>query len=142
MGLWIGVVERCWNSKHPLVFHACILCQFWVIDCFHDVKPIIWCWLSAWDAGWYVALVKAIEEANLNAGGGGGGTCVQWVDTTLMARKYHSMVLGSKVHAAVRMVINRDGISTYPPYDLDSKSGCPVINVLQEKHPASCVPLE
>ena len=63
-------------------------------------------------------------------------------NTTLMARKYHSMVLGSKVHAAVRMVINRDGISTYPPYDLDSKSGCPVINVLQEKHPASCVPLE
>ncbi len=52
------------------------------------------------------------------------------------------MVLGGKVHAAVRMVMNRDGSSAYRPYNLYSKSGCPVINVLQEKHSASCVTFE
>jgi hypothetical protein len=142
MGLWIGVVERHWNSEHLLVFQACILCWVRGIDHFHDVKPIIWGWLDAWDAGWYMALVKAVEEANLDAGGGGSGTRVQWVDTTLMTRKYHSIVLGSKVRAAVRMVTNRDGSSAYRPFDLDSKSGRPVINMLQEKHPASQFPSE
>ncbi len=86
--------------------------------------------------------MKAIEEANLDAGGGGGGKRMQRVDTTSMARKYHSMVLGGKVRAAVHMVTNRDGGGAYCPYNLDSKSGRLVINVLQEKHPASHVPLE
>jgi hypothetical protein len=59
--LWIGVVERCWNLERPLVFQAVILCRVWGVDRFHDVKPIIWGWLDAWDAGQHVALVKAVE---------------------------------------------------------------------------------
>ena len=86
-GLWTRVVERKWNSEHPLVFQACICCRICGIDCFHNVKPVIWGWLDAWDAGCYVALVKAFEEANKDVGGGGGGTCTQRVDTTSMARK-------------------------------------------------------
>ncbi len=52
------------------------------------------------------------------------------------------MVLGGKVRAAMSLVTNRDGSGAYCPYNLDSKSGRPVINRLQEKHPTSCVPLE
>jgi hypothetical protein len=52
------------------------------------------------------------------------------------------MVLGGKVRATVRMVTDRDGGGAYRPYDLDSKSGCPVIEVLWEKHPAARVPSE
>jgi hypothetical protein len=59
----------------------------WGVDHFHDVKPIIWGRLNAWDAGWYVVLVKAVEEANLNVGGGSGGARIWRVYTTLMARK-------------------------------------------------------
>ncbi len=112
------------------------------VDRFHDIKPIIWGRLDAWDAGRYVALVKAVEEANLDVGGGSGGTRVRRADTTSLARKYHNMVLGGKVRAAVRMVTDRDGGGTYRPYDLDSKLGRPVIEVLWEKHPAAHVPSE
>jgi hypothetical protein len=58
--LWIGVVERCWNSERPLVFQAIILHRVRGVDRFHDVKPIIWGWLDAWDTGPHVALVKAV----------------------------------------------------------------------------------
>jgi hypothetical protein len=38
--LWVGVVERRWNSERPLVFQACVLQRVRGISCFHDVKPI------------------------------------------------------------------------------------------------------
>jgi hypothetical protein len=85
--LWIGVVEHRWNSVHPLVFQAVLLCRVRGVDRFHDVKPIIWGWLDAWEAGQHVALVKAIEEASLDVGGGGGGTRLRRENTTSMARK-------------------------------------------------------
>jgi hypothetical protein len=47
-------------------------------------------------------------------------------DATSMARKYRNMVLGEKVHAAVRMVTNTGTGGVYQPFDLDSKSGRPV----------------
>ena len=52
------------------------------------------------------------------------------------------MVLGGKVCAAVHMVTNRGMVGAYRPFDLDSKSGRPVIGVLRDKHPASRVPSE
>ncbi len=104
------------------------------INQFHNVKPIIWGRLDAWDAGKYVALVKEVKAANLNVGGGVGVTRVQHEDMTLLARQYHNMVLGGKVHAAVQMVTNRDAGGSYRPHELDSKSGCPIIDVLCEKH--------
>ena len=52
------------------------------------------------------------------------------------------MVLGGKVRAAVHMVTNRGTGGAYRPFDLDSKSGRPVIEVLREKHHASRVPSE
>ncbi len=63
-------------------------------------------------------------------------------NATSFACRYDAMVLGGKVRAAVRMVTNRGGGGPYHPHDLDSKSGCPVINVLREKHPDCHVPSE
>ncbi len=140
--LWVGVVKRRWNSERPLVFQACILRRVRGISRFHDIKPIIWGRLDAWDAERYVALVREVEEATLDVGGGGGGPRARMEDATSIARKYHNMVLGRKVHAAVRMVTNRGTGGAYRPFDLDSKSGRPVIEVLREKHPASRVPSE
>ncbi len=57
-----------------MVFQGVILCCICEIDWFHNVKLIIWGWLDAWDAARYVALVKEVEEANLDVGGGAGGT--------------------------------------------------------------------
>ncbi len=54
-----------------MVFQAVILHRVRGITQFHNVKPIIWGWLDAWDAARYVALVKEVKEANFNFGGGG-----------------------------------------------------------------------
>ncbi len=87
--------------------------------------------------------MKEVEEAKLDSGVGGRRVEVLHQDNaTSLARRYDAMVLEGKVRAAVRMVTNRGSGGPYCPYDLDSKSGCPVINVLQEKHPDCCVPLE
>ncbi len=113
------------------------------ISQFHDVKPIVWGQLDAWDAGRYVELVKEVEEANLDSSGGRRRVEVQHQDeATSLARQYNAMVLGGKVRAAVRMVTDRGTGGPYCPNNFDSKSGCPVIDVLREKHPDCVVPLE
>ena len=141
--LWVGVIQRRWNSERPLVFQAVILRRVRGITRFHEVKPIIWGRLDAWDAGRFVALVKELEEANLDSGGGGRRVEVRRQDdATSLARRYDAMVLGGKVRAAVRMVTNRGTGGPYRPNDLDSKSGRPVIDVLREKHPECVVPSE
>jgi hypothetical protein len=49
--LWVRVTQRCWNSERPLVFQAVILCRVRGIMRFHDVKPVVWGRLDAWDVG-------------------------------------------------------------------------------------------
>ena len=49
-----------------------------------------------------MALVREVEEATLDEGEGGGGIRTRQEDTTSIRRKYHNMVLGGKVRAAVR----------------------------------------
>ncbi len=88
-------------------------------------------------------MVKEVEEANLDSTGSGRRVEVQHQDeATSLARRYDAMVLGGKIRAAVRMVTNRGTGGPYRPNNLDSKSGCPVIDVLWEKHLDCVVPLE
>jgi hypothetical protein len=136
------VIQRRWNSERPLVFQAVILRRIHGITQFHDGKPIIWGpWLDAWDTVRYVALVKEVKEANLDSGGGGRRVEVQRQDNaTSLACKYNNMVLGGKVHAAVRMATNRGAGRPYFRHDLDSKSKLPVINVLRDTHSDCRVP--
>jgi hypothetical protein len=141
--LWVGVIQRRWNSEQPLVFQAVTLRRVCGITQFHNVQPIIWGWLDAWDAARYIALVREVEEANLDSGGGRRRMEVhRQDDATSLARRYDAMVLGDKVRAAIRMVTNRGGGGPYHPHNLDSKSGRPVIDVLHEKQFDCCVPSE
>jgi hypothetical protein len=50
------------------------------------------------------------------------------------------MVLGGKVRAAVWMATNRGAKRPYCPHDLDSKSGCLIIDVLRDIHPDCRMP--
>jgi hypothetical protein len=63
-------------------------------------------------------------------------------DATSLTRQYNTMVLGGKVHAAIRMVTIRGAGRPYRPHNLDSKYRRLVINVLWDKHLDCCVPLE
>jgi hypothetical protein len=94
------------------------------------------------DGGWNIS---GWTKRGTSADAGAEQSAVSYkpaVKQMAMARKCHNMVLGGMVRAAVRMVTNRDGGGAYRPFDLDSKSGCPVIDVLREKHPTSRVPSE
>ena len=71
-----------------------------------------------------------LEEATLDIGGGGGGPHARPEYTTSIVWKYHNMVLGGKVRAAVRMVTNRGTGGAYQPFDLDSKSWRPIIEIV------------
>jgi hypothetical protein len=125
--LWVGVLQHRWNLEQPLVFQVVILSYIHGINWFHNIKPIIWGQLDAWEAAQYVALVKEVEEANLSVGGRGGGIRVQQEGATLIARNHHNMVLGGKVRAAIRMVTSRGASGSYRPHNLDFKSGRPVL---------------
>jgi hypothetical protein len=57
-----------------------------------------------------------------------------------LARKYNNMVLGGKVCAAVWMATNRGARRPYCLHNLDSKSGCPVMDVLRYMQPDCRVP--
>jgi len=97
--------------------------------------------LGTWDTGFYVALVKGVEEANLDVSGGGEGPRVRGEDTTTsMTRNYHTMVLEENVYATMHMVANSGTGGAYRPFDQDLKSGRPIIDMFHEKHPNSHVP--
>jgi hypothetical protein len=122
--LWDGVIQRHWNSAQPLVFQVVILHRVHGISQYHEVKPIVWGQLDAWDKGRYVALVKEVKEVNLDTSGGWRRVGVQHQDdATSLTRQYDVMVLSDKIHLAIQMLINSD---------LDSKSSHPVIDVLWE----------
>ena len=74
--------------------------------------------------------MREVEEVTLDVGGDGGGPCARQEDATSIVRKYHTMVLGGKIRDIVRTATNRGTGGAYPPFDLDSKSGHPVIEVL------------
>ncbi len=126
-----------------MVFQAVILHRVRGITQFHNVKPIIWGWLNAWDVARYVALVKEVKKPNLDSGGGGRRVEVQRQDdATSLACKYNNMVLEGKVRAAVQMATNRGARRRYRWHNLESKSGRPVIDKLSDTHPDCCVPLD
>ena len=56
------------------------------------------------------------------------------------ARRYDALMREGKIRSAVRMLTERDGGSLYGPDDLDTKTGEPVWDVLQAKHPDGVVP--
>ena len=57
-----------------------------------------------------------------------------------MARSYHSTVLSGKLWQAVRQATNREGGGCLLPDDQFTKTGQPVAEFLQEKHPYMPVP--
>jgi hypothetical protein len=89
-----------------------------------------------WEAGKFNALVQDIEAAAMQSVGGGRRT----VDPDQIARNYNASVLDGNIRAAVRSVTNRDGGGVLLPEDLCTKTGRPVFEVLESKHPDTRIP--
>ncbi len=53
----------------------------------------------------------------------------------MQARAFNMCVLSGRLRSAVRTLTNRDGGGVLRPDDLCTKTGRPVLEVLQEKHP-------
>ncbi len=75
--LWVRVIQRHGAVVGIPIFHP--LSRPWDTR-FHDVKPVVWGWLDAWDVGRYVTLMKEVKEVKLDSGGGGRRVEVQCQD--------------------------------------------------------------
>ncbi len=97
--------------------------------------------MYAWEACKFCALVKGVEE---EAAGRGYSMSSCEFEVKSAGRRYNSMILSGKFHAAVRMLVTdrHKGGGLFKPDDKCSKTGHPVIDVLREMHPEARVPSE
>ena len=124
-GEFRGVWERKWNSERALIFAACVLRKSPGVICSRDIRRRVECRLQLWTDGNYDALVQDIVGEAMRGAGSGRGTA----DEDLNARKYNSMVLNSKLRAAVRFATDRGGGGVLLPTDSCTKTGRPVMEV-------------
>ena len=75
---------------------------------------------------------------NIATQGNGGGQREEDEDSN--AWTYHSMVIDVRLKAGLRWLTNRDGGGILNPEDADTKTLCPVIDILREKHPNILIP--
>ena len=93
--------------------------------------------LDMWDSGRIGALVADDEAAGRLAA----GASHREPDEDRMARAFNAAVLDGQVSAAVRRVQSMGGGGVLGPQDSCTKSGRPVLEVLQEKHPDTREPV-
>ena len=128
-----GVRERKWNSERPLCFIACVLRHRQGCTQSKDIRRRINNRLALWKAGKFDALIQDITATALARAGSGGRPDE---DLESVARAFNSQVLDGKLKSAVRNLTIGERGGVLGPEDLCTKTGQPVIDVLQSKHPA------
>jgi len=123
-------VARTTNSEKPLVFAAVILPRTTGVWSAKDIRLRMNQRMDLWQQGNYAALVDDMEAEALARI----GTPPEPTEETC-ARAFNARVLSGRLRAAVRNLTNRDGGGVLRPDDKCMKTGRPVLEVLQEKHP-------
>ncbi len=131
-----GVRERKWNSERTLIFAACVLRKSPVVIRARDIKHRVERRLTLWIGGQYNALVQDIVGEAMR----GVGSSRDTADKELIAQKYNHMVLDGKLRAAVRFAMACNGGGVLLPQDACTKTGRPVMEVLQPQHPDTRIP--
>jgi hypothetical protein len=126
-----GALERKWNSERALIFAACVLRKSPGVICARDIKRRVKRRLTLWIGGQYNALVQDIIGEAMR----GVGSSRDTANEELIARKYNHVVLNGKLRAAVRFTMACDGGGVLLPQDACTKTGRPVMEVLQLQHP-------
>ena len=131
-----GVQERKWNSERPLVFIGVALVKTSGVLKAQSVRARITRRLDLWEQGLFVGLVEDTEaEGRLQSGRAPAGKTDAQKD-----RAFLTQVLAGKIRNAVRSVTGRNQGGVMYPADSCSKTGRPVLEVLQGKHPPLRVP--
>ena len=125
-----GARERLWNSERPLVFVATVLQTTPGVRRSKDIRLRLTQRMDLWDQGHFKALVDNTEGEVLSR-----HPSSRPPDEEAQARSFNARVLSGRLRSAVRSLTNRSGGGVRQPDDLCSKSGRPVWQVLQEKHP-------
>ena len=131
-----GVRERRWNSERPLVFLTCILRRRPGCTRSKDIKRRVENRLRLWEEGKYDALVQDVTNLALNDSGGHHTNAGEEQE----ARTYNSSVLDGKLRSAFRLLNSSERGDVLGPEDKCTKTGVPVLQVLQAKHPDQRVP--
>ena len=126
-----GVRQRTWNSERPLVFAAVILQEAHGIKRTKDIRAKMEARMGLWDRGEYRALVEDLEAETRLRGGNREGT-----DEERDFRAFNARVLSGRLRSACRALTNRNGGGVLQPDDVCTKTGLPVLEVLESKHPA------
>jgi hypothetical protein len=126
------VRERNSNSERPLVFVAVVLQTSPGVRRAQDIRQRMKSRMNLWEQDQIAALVDNTEaevRARTRLG--------KRSDDETAARAFNApRVLSGRLRSAVRTLTNRDsGGGVLPPNDACTKSGIPVLEVLQSKHP-------
>ena len=130
-----GVRERRWNAERPLVFCAVVLQTTPGVRRARDIRRRVDRRLDLWEEGKFAGLVGDTVAEGHAAGGRGGAP-----KESSPGRAYNGKVLAGKLRSAVRGATDRGGGGVLFPDDVDTKTGRPVMEVLEGKHPHLRVP--
>ena len=121
-----------WVAERPMCFSTVILQTVPEVRSAKDIRERIWNRLKMWELGQYDALVEATEDDILcNVGNGS-----RKADMESMARAFNEKVMSGRLRQATRLFLEREGgKGVLAPDDVCTKTGRPVIDVLNEKHP-------
>ena len=125
-----GARERKWNSERPLVFAATILQTTPGVRRSQDIRRRLARRMDLWDQGCFSALVDDTEVEIRSR-----FASPRPLSDDAKARAFNAKVLSGRLQSACRNLTSSDGGGVLQPDDKCTKSGRPVIGVLQGKHP-------
>ena len=125
-----GVRERKWNSERPMMYAKLILQTTPDVKKSCNIRTRLDLRITLWEKGRIRALIDdVIAEI------GGKPHVRREKDNAAKARSYQARAISGRLRSAVREVKNSAGGGVLQPDDVCTKTGRPVLEVLQGKHP-------
>ena len=131
-----GIVKRRWNSEKFVVFQAVILQRSIDVTRARDIRRRIETRLQQWSEGKIDMLVQDTVRTSRAMV----ATIRRGMSEETIAKTFTSMVLKGKIRQAVRFATLRGEGGVLKATDIDPKSGKPVLEVLDSKHPKAVIP--
>jgi hypothetical protein len=129
------------NSEKAMIFAPCILHRKSGVVAASAIKKTIIHRLDLWEAGRYAELVEeVVSSGRCGIAGRKPESLEDEVVSDSIAATFNSMVVNGKIKEAVRFARSKGKGGPLRPDDKCTKTGLPVIEVMQSKHPDIRVP--